>query len=174
MKHRNYVFIILFASSLVLLSSCGQKKHTGSSGSFEILPAKSEPEQKLSEEERFLLENRDEYLIWNEGQIIDLREIDPAEYYSSDEVMHRYRELFPFNPEDLLFETPDSSCFSRIGYDYSREALALEFRTTGKIYICYEFTAEDWDEFRNAESLGKYYNRNIKDDFYVEKWDESN
>ena len=179
MKRFFILLILIFAIAAGFLSGCGStRSYSGISGSFEFEAADAtdilqtpEPQEELSEEERFIKENTDEFLMWFNGRVIDLREIDPADYYATDEIMHRWRELYPFEPEKLLYETQDSSCFSRIGYDYSREALALEFRSTGKLYVCYGLSAEDWEEFRASESLGKYYNKNIKDEYYIELWD---
>lgn len=58
--------------------------------------------------------------------------------------------------------TPQSSCFSYVGYDGEKEILHAVFRTSGIEYIYYDFTQDDWDDFINADSLGTYFNKHIK------------
>lgn len=62
-------------------------------------------------------------------------------------------------------ETPQSSCFSKVGYDSEKEELHVVFRTSGIEYIYYKFHEEDWNSFISAESLGTYFNNNIKGNF---------
>ena len=74
-------------------------------------------------------------------------------------------EPTPIAPDDIpLQETPDSSCFSSVGYDPDTETLVVIFRrNSGYSKYCYYGISEElWDEFRNAESLGSFYNANIK------------
>lgn len=66
-------------------------------------------------------------------------------------------------------ETPQSSCFSEIGYDAKNEVLHVVFRTSGIEYVYYDFTQSDWKSFYNADSLGKYFNANIKGYFDYKK-----
>lgn len=66
-------------------------------------------------------------------------------------------------------ETPRSSCFSEVGYDAENEILHVVFRTTGIEYVYYDFTENDWNTFYNADSLGKYFNANIKGYFDYKK-----
>lgn len=68
-----------------------------------------------------------------------------------------------FDVDNIDMEsTPQSSCFSSVGYDSDFQVLAVVFRTTGKMYVYYDFPESEWDNFINADSLGKYYNANIK------------
>lgn len=71
--------------------------------------------------------------------------------------------------EDYLFDTPKSTCFSRIGYIEDSEILIVEFRNSGSIYEYSGFTADDWDSFVSADSLGGYYNEKIKGYYPYEK-----
>lgn len=66
-------------------------------------------------------------------------------------------------------EAPRSSCFSYIGYDEENETLYAVFRESGIEYVYYNFTADDWDSFYNADSLGKYFNAHIKENYEYEK-----
>lgn len=63
-------------------------------------------------------------------------------------------------PTVSMKSTPDSSCFSEIGYDDWTATLYVRFRDSGSLYSYEEFY--DWDSFRHADSLGSYYNSYIK------------
>lgn len=73
------------------------------------------------------------------------------------------------NYEDFLFDTPESTCFSRIGYIEGSMLLIVEFRESGSIYEYSCFTAEDWDNFSSAASFGGYYNKQIKGNYPCER-----
>ena len=66
-------------------------------------------------------------------------------------------------------DTPRSSAFSSIGYDAENEVLHVVFRESGIEYVYYEFTLSDWNDFYNAESLGKHFNAYIKGHFDYKK-----
>lgn len=71
--------------------------------------------------------------------------------------------------EAILFETPNSTCFSRIGYYESGKLLIVEFRDSGSIYEYSKFSTEDWENFSSADSLGGYYNEHIKGNYPCER-----
>lgn len=62
----------------------------------------------------------------------------------------------------------DSTCFSRIGYDYESETLAVEFHNTG-LYYYYGVPSSVYIDFRMADSLGGWYNAHIKGFYECEK-----
>lgn len=68
----------------------------------------------------------------------------------------------------VTLEAVDSSCFSRVGYDSESETLAVEFHNTG-LYYYYGVPESVYKEFRAADSLGGWYNRNIKGSYECEK-----
>ena len=79
-----------------------------------------------------------------------------------------------FSIEDVeMIATPDSSCFSEVGYSEAFETLVVTFRGSGKTYCYTSFTPADWTAFRAADSLGSYYNKNIKGNFPCEKNEKS-
>ena len=68
-----------------------------------------------------------------------------------------------FDGRDVSWKsTPNSTCFSSVGYDKYAEILVVVFRDSGKVYYYEDFTQSDWDDFIDASSLGSYYNKNIK------------
>ena len=68
--------------------------------------------------------------------------------------------------------TPDSTCFSSIGYDEDNNCLYVIFRETGAEYKYSDFTTSDWIDFTEADSLGSYFNKYIKGNYYCEKIEE--
>ncbi len=59
----------------------------------------------------------------------------------------------------------NSTMISSIGYDPSSGTLEVEFNNGGAIWQYYDFPEHMWNEFENAESHGKYFNANIKDQY---------
>lgn len=58
----------------------------------------------------------------------------------------------------------ESSNLASIGYDGSTGTLEIEFKS-GAIWQYYDFPEHLWSEFEYAESHGKYFNANIKNQY---------
>lgn len=56
----------------------------------------------------------------------------------------------------------DSSVIRRIGYDPQSRELGIDFLETGDVYIYSEVQPEEYEEFMEAESKGKYLNTVFK------------
>ncbi len=77
-----------------------------------------------------------------------------------------------FDVDDVTMQsTPDSYCFSEIGYDSDWEVLVVRFRDSGAVYMYSDFPESEWIQFIAADSLGRWYNANIKDHYEYEKID---
>lgn len=70
-----------------------------------------------------------------------------------------------YDYSSLEFDQVDSSCFSEVSYDINNEILVVRFRDSGALYYYYKITPSFYDSFRSAESLGAFYNENIKGKF---------
>ncbi|MBQ6398217.1 MAG: KTSC domain-containing protein [Oscillospiraceae bacterium] len=71
------------------------------------------------------------------------------------------------------WETKKSTCFCYVGYDEDQEALAVIFRSNDtRTYVYDDFTAEDFEDFFSAKSLGSYYNKNIKGVYSCTRYDD--
>ena len=68
----------------------------------------------------------------------------------------------------VMQDTPDSSCFSEVGYNAATQTLRVCFRTTG-YYRYSNFSQSDYNNFLAADSLGTYFNKNIKGFYPYEK-----
>ena len=62
----------------------------------------------------------------------------------------------------------DSKMLASVAYDSEKQILYLRFRT-GDVYRYFEFSGEDYRVFLNAESRGKYFLANIRDQFRYER-----
>lgn len=65
-------------------------------------------------------------------------------------------------PEVTLEDTPDSSCFSAVGYDSAENVLYVQFRDSGAIYSYDDVPSAVYSDMMHAESMGGYYNEYIK------------
>lgn len=68
-----------------------------------------------------------------------------------------------------VYNTPDSTCFSRVGYDSRNNVLIVVFRESGAEYHYFDVPEDVWESFYDSESLGKYFNREIKGNYEYEK-----
>lgn len=67
----------------------------------------------------------------------------------------------------IAMDQIESSQLHAIGYDSESQTLAIRFkdRQTGaptSLYHYFQFTPEDFDAFRNAESFGSHFGKHIK------------
>lgn len=92
----------------------------------------------------------------DETELSDYDDDSSSDNSATDEIDWRTDDA-----EDYLYSV-NSSCFSRIGYEYSTNTMWVEFRNSGKIYTYFDFPEDVWEEFSNASSLGRYYNSYIK------------
>lgn len=65
-------------------------------------------------------------------------------------------------PTVTLNETPDSSCFSAVGYDSTEKVLFVQFRESGAIYSYDDVPSLVYSDLMHSESMGGYYNGYIK------------
>ena len=68
-------------------------------------------------------------------------------------------------PEEEIYvdlHAVDSSVISAIGYDDDYQILAIEFLDSQDLWYYYDVPVEVYNDLENAESIGTYYNQNIK------------
>jgi KTSC domain len=64
----------------------------------------------------------------------------------------------------VLRQVVDSSSLRSIGYERATQTLEVEFKNGG-IYRYEGVSAETWDQLRNAESLGRFFQDHVRDHF---------
>ncbi|GHU90225.1 KTSC domain-containing protein [Bacteroidia bacterium] len=62
----------------------------------------------------------------------------------------------------------ESSNLASIGYDIQNEILEVEFNHGG-IYQYFDVPQDVYDELMNADSHGKYFSANIRNDYEYQK-----
>lgn len=131
---RRTIWIILLSILVLLLAGCNSHKNSHEDYDYEY-------------------DYDDEY-----------EEYYDDDYYYEDEYEYDYEDNYidyqSFN--GAMMSTPDSSCFSEIGYDSNSNILKVRFRDSGSAYLYYDFPPYEWENFLNANSLGSYYNSYIK------------
>ena len=58
----------------------------------------------------------------------------------------------------------DSSMIRSIGYDFDNQVLEVEFNS-GAVWQYYDFPEYLWYEFESSDSKGKFFHREIKDQY---------
>lgn len=75
-----------------------------------------------------------------------------------------------FNVDSVKMQaTPQSSCFSEIGYDSDWGILVVRFRDSGSVYTYSNFPKGEWSKFVSTDSLGRWYNKYIKGKYKSER-----
>jgi len=75
-----------------------------------------------------------------------------------------------FDVDDVNMQsTPGSSCFSEIGYDSDYDILVVQFRDSGSVYKYLDFPIDEWGKFTSADSLGRWFNKHIKNKYECER-----
>lgn len=68
-----------------------------------------------------------------------------------------------------VYNTPDSTCFSRVGYDSRNNVLIVVFRESGAEYHYFGVPEDVWESFYDSTSLGRYFNSHIKGNYAYRK-----
>ncbi len=68
-----------------------------------------------------------------------------------------------------VYNTPDSTCFSRVGYDRRNNVLIVVFRDSGAEYHYFGVSEDVWESFYDSTSLGRYFNSYIKGNYAYKK-----
>ncbi len=58
-----------------------------------------------------------------------------------------------------------SSMIASVGYKPETIMLEIEFRSTGFVYQYFNVPEMEFRKLMSADSLGRYFNKNIKDDY---------
>lgn len=74
-------------------------------------------------------------------------------------------------------EKVESSMIVSVAYDREAQVLFIEFKPkadqiSGAVYSYKNFSPTDWQNFRNAESLGGHFSKFIKGKFPAERTEE--
>ena len=59
----------------------------------------------------------------------------------------------------------ESSCVEAVGYDPKTMDLYVRFLESGKTYIYFDVEASVFKDFMQAESKGKYFQKQVREDY---------
>ena len=71
-------------------------------------------------------------------------------------------------PESIVSMAVDSSMANAVGYDEENQILQIEF-ASGAIYQYAGVEPEVWEELHDTDSIGKYYNAEIKGNYECDR-----
>lgn len=77
----------------------------------------------------------------------------------------------PSAPESLAMLPVDSSMANALGYDAENHVLQVEFNN-GAVYQYTGVESEIWEELQETDSIGKYFNHEIKGNYQCERVDD--
>lgn len=145
----------------------------------EPAPETTEPApETLPLSERLAEMTLDEIFADEEYTAAFLAGINIREY--SESTIMQYPALRQYCLDNLSFSaydpwmvsmrsTPDSTCFSSVGYSAIWERLVVVFRDSGSGYQYFDVPQWVWYTLLNADSMGRYYNTDIKGRYTCER-----
>ena len=68
-----------------------------------------------------------------------------------------------------VLQTPESTCFTVISYCEAARELQVQFRESGVWYAYFDFEPEMWNDFKNADSKGGFFNESIKGNYEYQR-----
>jgi hypothetical protein len=71
-------------------------------------------------------------------------------------------------PESIVAMSVDSSMANALGYDEENQVLQIEF-ASGAIYQYSGVEPEVWEELHDTDSIGRYYNAEIKGNYHCDR-----
>jgi hypothetical protein len=71
-------------------------------------------------------------------------------------------------PESIVAMAVDSSMANALGYDEESRVLQIEF-ASGAIYQYSGVEPEIWEELHDTDSIGRYYNAEIKGNYHCDR-----
>jgi hypothetical protein len=110
-------------------------------------------------------------LLLNRGDELDLLEIPaPIQAYEGlqqlHEIISEYSTL-PAAEESIAMLPVSSSMASAVGYDRDEHLLQVEFHS-GVVYQYSGVDSETWEDLHSSDSIGRFYNHEIKGRFASE------
>ncbi|MDD2297785.1 MAG: KTSC domain-containing protein [Sphaerochaetaceae bacterium] len=93
-----------------------------------------------------------------DGDIILADSLEEDEYIASE----------TYEYSDYL-EPVSSTCFESVGYCDEEEVLVVKFLESGSIYIYYEVPYYVYEDLIYANSIGGYYNENVKGQYHYKR-----
>lgn len=168
---RFVAFLFAFAMLCSVLCACG--------GETAATPVENDPPEETPQSVTYSDdewdEEPDDFEDFDEADIFDPKEMSAAEieeFLDYPEIMESWRSAHEFSPDYLDMQEVDSSAISEVGYSEIWDALGIRFRNTGKLYVYFGVSSDDVSGLYNADSMGKYFNEEIRDYYDFVEYDD--
>jgi KTSC domain len=111
-------------------------------------------------------------LLVNRGEELELLAIPAPEaafdgLQQLNELVEEVLYIAP-QPESIVAMAVDSSMANALGYDEESRVLQIEF-ANGAIYQYSGVEPETWEELHDTDSIGRYYNAEIKGNYHCDR-----
>jgi hypothetical protein len=113
-------------------------------------------------------------LLLDRGNEFELMQIlTPVEAYEGLKQLNEVisDSVFPEEAEIPML-TVNSSVAYAIGYDADSQILQVEFQS-GEVYQYFDVEAETWEDFHSADSIGEFFNQEIKNNYECDRIDDT-
>lgn len=110
-------------------------------------------------------------LLLDRGNEFELMQISaPVEAYEGLKQLNEVIFDTEFSEEEIPMLSVNSSVAYAIGYDADSQILQVEFQS-GEIYQYFDVEAETWEDFHSADSIGEFFNQEIKGNYECDRID---
>lgn len=110
-------------------------------------------------------------LLLDKGNEFELRQIcAPVEAYEGLKQLNEIIAETAVYEEEIPMQTINSSVAYAIGYDADAQILQVEFQS-GEVYQYFDVEAETWEDFHTADSIGEFFNQEIKGHYEYDRID---
>jgi len=104
-------------------------------------------------------------LLLDRGNEFELMQISaPVEAYEGLKQLNEVISDAVPEEEEIPMLPVNSSVAYAIGYDADSQILQVEFQS-GEIYQYFDVEAETWEDFHSADSIGEFFNQEIKGNY---------
>ncbi|MTJ13462.1 KTSC domain-containing protein [Anabaena sp. UHCC 0187] len=104
-------------------------------------------------------------LLLDRGNEFELMQISaPVEAYEGLKQLNEVVSDTVPAEEEIPMLPVNSSVAYAIGYDADSQILQVEFQS-GEVYQYFDVEAETWEDFHSADSIGEFFNQEIKGNY---------
>ncbi|MDP5017308.1 MAG: KTSC domain-containing protein [Dolichospermum sp.] len=104
-------------------------------------------------------------LLLDRGNEFELMQISaPVEAYEGLKQLNEVISDTVPAEEEIPMLPVNSSVAYAIGYDADSQILQVEFQS-GEVYQYFDVEAETWEDFHSADSIGEFFNQEIKGNY---------
>jgi len=110
-------------------------------------------------------------LLLDRGNEFELMQISaPVEAYEGLKRLNDVISDTVTDEEEIPMLSVNSSVAYAIGYDADSQILQVEFQG-GEVYQYFDVEAETWEDFYSADSIGEFFNQEIKGNYECDRID---